>query len=61
MQDLLESQMHSVFLKLNGVVDDDLQPFLTDIEFCDGIILDDLPDEVVGSVEHRLQRLVLSL
>lgn len=60
LQYFLEGEMHGVFLKLNSVVDDDFEPFLADVKFGNWIVLDDLPNEVVGSVEDRLQCLVLS-
>ena len=61
LQDLFEGQMDGVFLQLDRVVYDHLQPLLTDVEFCDWVVFDDLPDQVVGSVEDGLQCLIFSL
>lgn len=61
LKDLFEGKMHGIFLQLNRMVYDDLQPLLANIEFCYGVVFDDLPDQVVGPIEDRLQGLVFSL
>lgn len=53
--------MHSILFQLDCVVDDHLQPLLANVELCNWVVFDDLPDQVVGPVEDRLQCLVLSL
>lgn len=34
------------------MIKDDFKPIFADIEFSDSVAFDDLPDEVVRSVEH---------
>lgn len=48
----IKAGVNSVFFKLDGMVQDDIQPIFADVEFRDPISFDDLPDEVVGPVEH---------
>lgn len=55
----VEAGVYGVFFELNGMIEDDIKPVFTDVEFGDFVVLDDLPDEVVGSVEHSFQGLVL--
>lgn len=61
LQNLIEASMDGVLLELNSMVEDDIQPILTDIQFGDSIAFDDLPDEVISSVEYCLQSLILLL
>lgn len=61
LQDLIEASMDSVFLELNSMVEDDIQPVFTNIQLGDPIAFDDLPDEVISSIEYCLQSLILLL
>ena len=61
LEDLLERVVNGVFLKLNGVVDDDVfEPILADVVLGYWVVLDYLPDQIVGPVEDSLQSLVLA-
>jgi hypothetical protein len=59
LQDLIECLVDDFLLVFYCVVEDYLQPSITDVEFGDGVILDDLEDEVVCADEHYLECVVL--
>ena len=54
LQNFIESCVDGVFLELDGVVEDDIQPLLTDIDLRDWVVFDDLPNEIVSTVEDCL-------
>jgi hypothetical protein len=59
LKNLVKSFMNSLFLILNSMVQNYIQPRLADINFCDGIIFNDLPNQIIGSVESSFEGLIL--
>ncbi len=51
LQNLIKSRMDSIFLVLNSVVQNDMEPLLADINLCNRIIFNYLPNQIVSSIE----------
>lgn len=60
LQDFVESGVYGFLLQLNRVVEDYAQPVFADVYFGDGVVFDDLPDEVIGCVEDLLELVVFA-
>lgn len=58
LKDLIQAIMDSIFFKLNGMIKNIIDPFLTDIEFCNTVSFDYLPNEVVSLIKDCLQCIV---
>ena len=58
LKDLIEAIMNSIFFKLNGMIEDIIDPFLADIEFSNAVSFDYLPNEVVSLIEDSLQCII---
>ena len=61
LQDLIETVMHGIFLQLDSVVENDVDPVLANIELRYFIAFDYLPNEIVGLVEDCFESVVLLL
>lgn len=50
--------MYNLLLVLDCMVENNIQPIFTNIQFCDWIILDNLENQIICSVENDLKCLV---
>lgn len=50
--------MHNLLFVLDCMVENNIQPIFTNIQFCDWIILDNLENQIICSVENDLKCLV---
>lgn len=61
LEDFVQGFMHSFLFVLYSVVENDIEPRFTNIKLRDGVVLDDLQNEIIRPVECCLEGLVLNL
>ena len=58
LKDLIEAIMNCILLELNSMIQNNMEPIFTYIQFSDTIAFDDLPNEVVSLIEDSFKCVV---
>ena len=58
LKNFIESLVNCFLFVLDGMIEDNGEPVFTNVQLCDLIVLDDLKNKVVGSVEDGFEAII---